>query len=202
MTTHWTWTPSVSLVTAVLLVVTVTGGCRKTLLQPSPSDLLRREIAENEEQIASLEAQIGELETKLAAAGRPALPDGAIPAISEIRIGRLSALDPDDSSVFRVWIDPVDGRERFIQMAGSIEITVTFEDGSSLSDSFTAEEVRESWRGGFTGASYAFSISTLRSDGSRATLSPRPSIDARFTDLASGRLIEAHRDGSGTEKER
>ncbi len=137
-------------------------GCQAKILTPNERDPLRREIAAKDEEIRALKAQVGELQTALAAAQGSAAgtvdPDSA-PLISGIRLGRQTGIDPDHPDVLRVWVEPFDGRQRFVQFAGTVTILANWPGGGGRTEaSFTPAQVRDAWRSGFMGAAYAFAV--------------------------------------------
>lgn len=172
-----TWTHQPARVWLRLLLPTVASltllGCHGKVLSPTPADPWRREIAEKDRRIAALEAQVGELETALAERSAILTPEGveadsspagAVPHIAGIRLARQTGVDPDSRGTIRVWVEPFDGRERFIQMAGTLEVEVSVPDPSSpdgrraVRESFGPLAVRDAWRSGVMGASYAFTV--------------------------------------------
>lgn len=163
------WSP----VLVTTLVALTLLGCHATVLNPTPADPWRREIAEKDRKIASLEARVGELETALAErSATPApegseaavVPAGAVPHVAGIRLARQTGVDPDSRGTIRVWVEPFDGRERFIQMAGTLVIEVSVPDPSgpdgrrTVCETFGPLAVRDAWRSGVMGASYAFAL--------------------------------------------
>lgn len=143
------------------------GGCKGKMLTPNEHDPLRREIAAKDEEIRALKAQVGELQTELATARGSTAPAVDTPAIAGIRIGRQTGIDPDHPEILRVWLEPFDGRQRFIQFAGTVTITADWAEGGGHAEaSFTPAQVRDAWRNGFLGAAYAFAV-PLAPDASR-----------------------------------
>ncbi|MDA0803791.1 MAG: hypothetical protein O2819_08600 [Planctomycetota bacterium] len=149
------------------------GGCRGTVLSPSLNDSLRREIAQKDVEILALKARVGELETAVASMPVASVDDLEVPRVAGIRIGSRTGIDPDHPDILRVWIEPFDGRERFIQVSGMISIRASWDAGgqaenpaSPIEVQFGPAQVREAWRGGPFGGAYAFKI-PLQPDATR-----------------------------------
>jgi|GEM_PF-666300 len=117
------------LVFAALLLVACGGPKNFT----NENDRLRREVLSLESRISSLESGNAELRARLAEAerrGEAPMPESVREALP--RAGRLELLEPlrdlsvdgRDTGRVRVRVRPIDGRGRFVQVAGSLTVEV------------------------------------------------------------------------------
>jgi hypothetical protein len=119
----------------ILIAVALLVGCRAKG-KWSEIDQLREELAASREQIETLSAERDEARAKLVEAERVRLSTGdlsseaaaALPRVVAIKIDRLSGLTdshPDDGRPYdaiEVYLKPSDGRERFVQIVGSVSV--------------------------------------------------------------------------------
>ena len=127
-------------------------------LRTEVSDLVRRnnELATS---LAMAEATLREGPAR--ATGRAVAAD--LPRIADIRIGRYTRLTAgrDRGILLQAWIEPRDGRGRFLQMAGTLSLHLVHipPDRNAvtlLRVQFSADEVRDAYRSFLTGTHYAF----------------------------------------------
>jgi hypothetical protein len=154
------------------------AACQAKVLSPTPADQLRRRNVELESKVDALERQLSEVRTALASsealraeAARTA--DGPSPAMSaeateatphlaRVGIGSASHTDRAPSGggcVARIYMEPVDGLGRFIQVVGSVSVTIYWSppgcDAEVLScHEFGPLELRAAYRSGFGGTHY------------------------------------------------
>lgn len=198
-----------SALTATALLATLSAGCHQaTVLNPSPNDALRTRVQELEEQLAAANARNEELRTALAAA-RPAggatplqgteVTD-ATPHLASIAIDSTSTVDVGPAAangthpaVLRLWISPKDGRRRFLQVVGWLQVQVTcmrmgHEPTTVGSARFGPLAVRDAWRSGFMGTHYAFELPlSLPAECATGMLA----VAVKFEDARTGRAFEA-----------
>jgi len=147
------------------------GGCRNAEMERQ-LDAARADRLMLRGEVADLERRNRELETALAmsraafdedpqrTAQRIAAAD--LPRITEVRVGRYSRLSAaaDGGVLLQVWLEPRDGRGRFLQLAGPIamnlvHIPVEGEPIGLMQIHMTAEQVRDAYRSFLTGTHYA-----------------------------------------------
>ena len=157
-------------VAAVVLALTL-AGCSSGKRIARTNDALRQERELLREQVESLRAQVAELKTKVSelnAARETPIPDdvlAALPRVAGIMLNRFSTIwTEDDSSEARFFVVPRDGRERFIQAVGSLELRVVAIGRSGEEPRVLAErvvsptELRDAYAGGLTGPAYVFHL--------------------------------------------
>lgn len=124
--------------------------------------------------------------------------DSAIPVVTRIMLdgasGRRTTPDTNGRRPLEIYVTAVDGRNRPIQLAGSMRVKVTRiqEDGPpvELADiQMTPDELRDAWRGGFIGGPTWLAKVPL--EGSDLT----PDVDSLnvkvfYRDLRTGELLE------------
>jgi hypothetical protein len=195
------------------LVTASAWGCRGGDFY-NENDRLREEVLDLRERVEELRAEREELAAKLAERRRlsaDSIPEealAAMPRLAGVRIGRFSGpRDADGSSgleVMDVYLEPFDGRRRFLQITARVSAEVFLlgpvsEGGSSGDRSvrrlgraeFSAEEVREAFRSSLlSGAHY-----TLEVPLERALEAGHPDLLVRVEarDLLSGRIHRAER---------
>ncbi len=147
------------------------GGCdggRKS----TANDALRRQVLELEQENEQLRRRQAELTTELYQASQrlESLPPEVrenTPRVAEITISRLShARDEDDDGVpdlIRLYINPVDGYGRFVQMVGTVSIHAVSlpSDGDAITINrltLTPTELRAAYRSGVTGTHYTIDL--------------------------------------------
>ncbi len=170
---------------------------------------LRAELIESQRQVAALTAQREELATKLAEANRAReaalAPDvlAALPRVAGVRIGSLSGFSPSDRALpatrVDIYVEPYDGRDRFVQIVGSlsVEAVALGSAGDSnqpprvlASQVLTAGQVRDAYRSGITGTHYSTELPLTPALAQRTgTLMLR----VRFADALSGREFTAEK---------
>jgi hypothetical protein len=157
----------------LLCALVSVGGCTARALTPSPEDPLRDRIRTLEEESRLLRLQNEELRASIER-DRPA--DGAVPAEVvanapiPVRIAAsfgsaVPATDgPSAPLDLTVHVVPLDGRERFVQMTGWVDVTVvTFTANPAeavvlATRHFEPGEVRDALRSGFFGIHYGFTL--------------------------------------------
>ena len=160
---------------------------------------LRDRIHELEDQNRSRDLQIQEMKLQLEAAQSPAeapLLAGhpAIPLVTEIRIDSTSGRrqQPDDSGTrpLEIHLKAFDGRNRPIQLAGTIRVQVTLiskgeQPRELYSGELTAQDVRNAWRGGaFGGPTWMISVPIKDEDLPQGTRTL--DVDIFYEDLRTG----------------
>ncbi|MSR18887.1 MAG: hypothetical protein EXS00_06955 [Phycisphaerales bacterium] len=174
-------------------------GCSAKILSPTLGDEYRREIADLTARLDKTSLELEELKSKL---GREQVPPGqlsaealaAMPLLAGVTLGGTTGLWPatagDGGCLLRVYVMPEDGRGRFTQIVGSIDVSlVTAVEGceaQSLCRSFGPGEIRDAWRSGFMGTHYTFEIPVPSPDACEAGGALRVS----FQDAISGRTFE------------
>lgn len=194
------------LLVPVLSACTV-GGQRSASAE---NDRLRRQIIDLEAQAAAARGERDELAHKL----RETLRAGAVPAADAVEalpvatrivIDAMSGLDPADRALpathVAVAFRPLDGRGRFVQVAGSalIEVVALPADIRAGSEgeparlavfTCTPMQLRDAYREGLGGARYEFSLPLsqplVRSSGGTPTLVLR-------VELTDGLMRAVHR---------
>lgn len=177
---------------------------------------LRDEIGRLQLQASELRSRLAEAERADArTAGGAAKVDpeveAAIPRLAAIQIdgatelvssssgaGSAGSMGKGDSSadateeILRLWINPRDGRGRFLQIVGRLTVSVAILRAGSKPESvatatFGPSEVRDAWRSGFMGSHYAFSVPLSIP----AEFRNEPvTVSVRFDDALSGRIFE------------
>ncbi|MDX2118214.1 MAG: hypothetical protein SFY96_08550 [Planctomycetota bacterium] len=179
------------------------GGSRGVGVE---NNRLRDELAAANKKIESLSAERDELTTKLSQQRGDVPPDvlAATPALASIGIGSLSGLVPADPATAKrvdVYIAPIDGRQRFVQIVGTMQIDAVLEaadtDASNsvatvplASATLTPTQVRDAYRSGFTGTHYTVELPL--NTPTPAALARRQGslvLRARFVDAWSGRTF-------------
>lgn len=212
------------------IAVAAISGCQAKVLSPTPADQLRRENVELLAKVDSLERQLSEARTAAAetAAGRPANsgqgPDGeggaglalsaeaieATPHLAGISITGSSHTDrplKGEGCVARIYVSPVDGLGRFIQVVGTASVTLYWSPPGCEAQVLSCHEVgplalRDAYRSGF-GASHYTLEWPIERRASSAAGGGAPSADwncgspvevkVEFTDARSGRVFTARR---------
>ncbi|MEO1717970.1 MAG: hypothetical protein AAFR76_12755 [Planctomycetota bacterium] len=151
----------------VLLGVCVTlVGCRSGARISSSNDELRVERELQREQIETLEIENAELRTKLAEANARAetpLPEDvldALPRVADIELTRFCSVEGGTVT----WsIRPTDGRGRFVQVVGTLELRATSagDEPRTLAEAvLTPAELREAYASGLAGTGYRVTRNT------------------------------------------
>jgi hypothetical protein len=150
-------------------VLAASSGCRKDFT--TEADMLREQVMELEQRVESLEREKAELQAQFRQRARPRedVPEdvlAATPRVADISIGRLShgrlARDYFEPDVLRLYINPVDGRGRFVPLVGTLSIhaaVLTNGDAVTIArQEMTPEQVRDAYRSGFTGTHYTIHL--------------------------------------------
>lgn len=210
-------------------------GCQAKVLSPTPADQLRRQNAELSAKVESLERQLSESRTALATAeARRVAAASDAAAGSATGTGRGQALSPEaveatphlagvsiagsshtdrslsgDGCVARIYMAPVDGLGRFLQVVGTASVTLYWSPPGCEAEVLSCHEfgplaLRDAYRSGFGGAHYTLEwpidlVSAGRSaagDGSPSSAwSCGSSVEVKveFMDARSGRVFTARR---------
>ncbi len=183
----------------------VAAGCQPVALMPTTNDGLRREVRDLREEIVALKAQKAQLATLAVetqgATGRDPEVVAATPALVAVSIEPASHFELDERTntcVARVYVAPSDGVGRFIQLVGSVSLSLfdLSADGSSrtlATARYSPLQVRDAWRGGLMGSHYTFEV-PLASDG--WSCQGRVTARLQFVDGLSNRRLEAQREVS------
>jgi hypothetical protein len=174
-----------------------TIGCRGRALVPNEADKVREELAARTRERDAARARVAELETELAK--RAATPDPelaeATPALAAFSVSTLSSatfVDANSAEVALVFV-PTDGRGRFLQVAGSLKVSVaavvageTPQPAGSIT--LGPKALRDAYRSGFMGTHYTVELPVSWKG---ATPPTGLSVSAEFTDGATGRAFPA-----------
>jgi outer membrane murein-binding lipoprotein Lpp len=211
------------------------AGCSAKVLSPTPADQLRRQNAELAAKVDSLERQLSEARTALAAdssrlkagggeaepaegAGLALSPEAieATPHLAGIAIAGSSHTDrplSGEGCVARIYVMPVDGMGRFLQVVGTASVTLYWSPPGCEAEVLSCHEfgplaVRAAYRSGFGGTHYTLewpvapvgasagasgSSSSAGSEGSSWTCGSAVEVKVEFTDARSGRVFTARR---------
>lgn len=183
------------------------GGCRTRIGGGDAAEAanLAMRVTELEREVQVQTLRANEAEAKMRA-----MPSAdadvllATPALAAIEIDRLSGPSRSDVAGFPVFVRALDGRGRFLQVVGRLEVEVFVEEGAA--GGAGAErvggatlgplEVREAYRSGITGTHYRVEIlasdAFVRSPAYRGALARYTlRIVARFDDARTGQRVEA-----------
>ena len=159
---------------------------------------MRAKVQEQETQLAAARGECEELRTKLAAGTRPGAPNdaeavAATPVITSIEIDRLSSLNPNlpdqPATSISIYVTTLDGRERFTQAVGTLEVTATLKGAVTpfASARLGPAALRDAYRSGVMGTVYELTLPLepriVRVAGKPTTIV----IDATFSDAITGR---------------
>ena len=217
---------------AAWLAITVAAlsGCQAKVLSPTPADQWRRQNVELVAKVESLERQLSEARTAAAetaarqaataaqgpvgAGGEgPALSAEAIeatPHLAGISIAGSSHTDrplKGEGCVARIYVSPVDGLGRFIQVVGTASVTLYWSPPGCNAEVLSCHEfgplaLRDSYRSGFGGAHYTLewpielkgsSTSDGGAPGAEWSCGGPVEVKVEFTDARSGRVFTARR---------
>ena len=163
-------------------------------------DRLRRENHDLREQLDLATAQRDEHLAKLRAIDAPPLtPEAreALPRCALIEIDRLSGPSPADAPMITVYVRSLDGRRRFVQVAGTLTVHASIA-GSSTEDTSSDSsltlgplELREAYRAGVGGTHYAVMLPLSLSAGQRSGV--RLALRATLIDAVTGVTHHAER---------
>lgn len=148
----------------VLLAAALSSGCGSSDRVARTNDRLRLEREALRDRVAALEAELAETRAKLVEAtersAEPLPKDivDALPRVATLEIGRLSLIEPGRAVVF---VTPRDGRGRFVQAVGTLEVRVIgLGEAPALLGSRTVPptELRDAFAAGLTGATYRIEV--------------------------------------------
>ena len=198
----------VSVILLAVLLLLVCGlqvSCKNR--SRAMSAQLRDQVHELESENEALRLRQQELEIQLKSSGSTSKADdgtpsgsdsAAIPVVTRISLnrasGRRTTPDADGQRPLEIHVGAVDGRNRPIQLAGSMRIKVTRiqEDAApvELADiELSPEELRDAWRGGFVGGTTWLANVPLDD----ADLTPDVeslNVKVFYRDLRTGELLE------------
>lgn len=161
-----------------LCALLAVAACQGKVLSPTPADQLRRSNAELAMKVDSLERELSEARTALAAtevarasAAQTADRDAATlspeaiqatPHLARVVIGGTSHTDlalSGGGCVARIYLEPLDGLGRFLQVVGSVSVTLYWSppgcDAQVIScHDFGPLALRSAYRSGFGGTHY------------------------------------------------
>jgi hypothetical protein len=177
----------------------VLAGCRLggSRTVEAENNRLREVLAASEARVSALEGDVSELRAKLAATDRgAALLPATLPVARRVEIGRFSGFVPRDALApaegFRVEVTPLDGRGRFVPVAGTLRVRVT-RDGATLGEAMLDESAfREAYRSGFAGTYYECRV-PLATPLTREGRDPAVTVSVELTDRATGETLRGER---------
>jgi hypothetical protein len=214
-------------------------GCQAKVLAPTPADQLRRQNTELAAKVESLERQLSEARTALlesearrvavTESGDAAGPQGAsdatklssealqaTPHLAGIAISGSSHTDRPirgEGCVARIYVVPVDGLGRFMQVVGTARVTLYWSPPGCEAQVLSCHEVgpmplRDAYRSGFGGTHYtiewpigldAASPEMDSAGGSKSawTCGSAVEVKVEFADALSGRVFTARRSLAG-----
>jgi len=189
---------------ALVAVGLLLAGCSARALGPSPNDVLRDENRSLRESNAELIARVHELEARLATVEAEHAEGGIdpevvanTPAARRLELKSGSVVEPlpgpPGRGVARVWLEPVDGRGRFVQVTGWLEVAIAALPASGPavpigSVRLGPAEVRDAYRSGFMGTHYTVEVPV---DLAAAGESPNFAVSATFTEGRSRTAMTA-----------
>lgn len=136
--------------------VCVSAGCR--VGGGGDPDAARKRVIELEKELAAITGERDELRAKLAAAGTGADLASALPTPVSLEIDRFSGFDAGGadpaSRVFRAYVRPLDGRGRFVQVLGSLNVRLTRGGAPIAARTLTPDELRDAYRSNMLGTHY------------------------------------------------
>ena len=184
-------------------------GCNPTVFTPNQNDALRRQVRDLEEQVNAAKAKQVELEQQLVQSAKSAEEKSSIdpailaatPHVASVQIGGSSGFLASKVGVetggctARIYLEPSDGLGRFLQIVGSVQISVFDLKAGGKSQTlgtaeFSPSQVRDAWRGGILGSHYTFEIPLAGSD-----WNCQGSVTAKleFLDGTTGKIFTAER---------
>lgn len=154
---------------ALMVALTAMSGCRRDFT--TEADALRERVMTLEREVEALQRQNTELKAQLRrrdARQRP-IDDkvlAATPQAVELTISRLSharaADSPDADDMLRIYVNPIDGRGRFVPLVGTMRVhaVIIQNDGpvSLASSDLSPDRVRDAYRSSFTGSHYTIRL--------------------------------------------
>lgn len=185
------------------------GGCNPVALTPNPNDALRRQVRDLEEQVNAAKAKQVELEQQLAQSVKSAEEKSSIDPAILAATPHVAMVQIESSSGFlaskvgvepagctaRIYLEPTDGLGRFLQIVGSVQISVFELKAGGKSQTlgkaeFSPSQVRDAWRGGVFGTHYTFEFPLEAAD-----WHCQGSVTAKleFRDGTTGKIFTAER---------
>ncbi len=205
--------PSTRLALLILLaLLPAFPGCRA---QPkdfdNENDTLRRRVTELETDLARMTAERNEASAKLAEMSRVAAQAGglseeareALPRCAGVRLGALSGPVDDDNTpgldVIDFYVQPFDGRQRFVPVAGTLSVEATLipkpgagggasKPRSLGSITLSPADLREAYRSSPLGTHYSVRLSLTPPN---APLEGSVVLTARLMDALTGQNYDA-----------
>ncbi|MFO0827738.1 MAG: hypothetical protein U0572_06260 [Phycisphaerales bacterium] len=156
-----------------LALAALLAGCTARALVPGPDDAYRDQIRKLEAEVAALKASNVELRKGLAAARSASPLDAEIAAETPRAVGLAiawgSAIEEDPNDPARaklsLYLEPRDARGRFVQVAGSLSVSVVSipnpGDGEPVrvgAVTLSPKELRDAWRSGMLGTHYTVEV--------------------------------------------
>ena len=188
------------------LILPTTACSRK--VGGSKLDALKQRVEELERQNRRLDAERGELAAKVselthaldAASGSSSgAVVAALPRCAGVEFSRLTALvDRDGTPGFEgvdVYLRPIDGRQRFVQVAGTLRVQLLVYPPADAADAtpqivgeviLDPEGLREAYRSGITGTHYAVLVPLEPPLASQGPVEGVVEIVAQFDDAVTG----------------
>ena len=192
-----------------LAAILFSVGCNPTVFTPNQNDALRRQVRDLEEQVNAAKAKQVELEQQLVQSAKSAEEKSSIdpailaatPHVASVQIGGSSGFLASKVGVetggctARIYLEPSDGLGRFLQIVGSVQISVFDLKAGGKSQTlgtaeFSPSQVRDAWRGGILGSHYTFESPLAGSD-----WNCQGSVTAKleFLDGTTGKIFTAER---------
>ncbi len=185
------------------------GGCNPVVLTPNQNDALRRQVRDLQEQVNSAKAKQVELEQQIAQSAKAAEEKSSIdpailaatPHVAMVQIGSPSGFLASKAGVetggctARIYLEPSDGLGRFLQIVGSVQISIFELKAGGKSQTlgqaeFSPGQVRDAWRGGLLGTHYTFEIPLA---GSGWNCQGSVTAKLEFRDGTTGKLFTSER---------
>lgn len=155
------------------LLVSLSTGCRVTVLSPTSEDSVRDRNATLQDENETLKRENEGLKVRVSEAENELTPQAielseATPRLISMMIQDSSLVESQDdetgASQLTLRMAPSDDRGRFLQVVGALSVTVV---GVSAGEepillarhTFSPSEVRDAWRGGMMGSGYVFEVS-------------------------------------------
>jgi len=182
----------------------LSAGCSGRALVPNESDRLREELVAANDARDRAESRAKELEARLASMARERQGEidpevaAALPALASVTLSskstaRLSTADPASSQggtlSVALIVSPADGLSRFIQITGTLRLTVAaLVSGAETVETTTVtigpKALRDAYRSGFLGTHYTVECTVPW----KGAAPPRAlSVAGEFTDGLTGR---------------
>lgn len=160
------------------------------------ADELRTQLAAAQAQLAQRDAAIAELNKKLEqATSLGAEQAQALPVVASLVIDARSGLSRTGDAL-EVIIQTKDGRERFMQVAGTLRVALHQEgaqpaDAPLASAQLTPLQLRDAYRSGFMGTHYLVTIPM--SEAIRASYAKGLVVSAQLTQVTSDDVLQTSR---------